>query len=112
MFPPSLCHAPGVIAALAQGHIPTTDDLEFVVTIEDVGDLIFDALHSESGSNPGSLMSSKGGPPNNRENGECLTLMTLVPSEGQARSGALTSWGATRGRSQGITTVVFATNPM
>lgn len=47
MFPPSLCHAPGVITALAQGHIPTTDDLEFVVTVEDVGDLIFDALRSD-----------------------------------------------------------------
>ena len=47
MFPPSLCHAPGVITALTQGHIPTTDDLEFVVTVEDVGDLIFDALRSD-----------------------------------------------------------------
>jgi hypothetical protein len=98
MFPPSLCHAPGVIAALAQGHIPTTDDLEFIVTVEDVGDLIFDALHSESGSDPGSLMSSEGGPPSDGENGGLLTLMTLVPSEWQATSGAPTSWGATRGR--------------
>jgi hypothetical protein len=71
---------------VAQDHLPTTDDLEFIGMVRGGGDLIFYALLSDSGSNLGSLMSSEGGPPNNGESGGCLTLATLAPGrlEGQA----------------------------
>lgn len=51
-FLPQLCHAPTVIAAIvARGHLPTSDVLEFVGMADGGGDIIFDALCTDSNSN-------------------------------------------------------------
>jgi hypothetical protein len=51
-FPPRLRHVPAAIAALvAYVHLPTSDDLEFVGMVDGSGDLIFDALCTDSDSN-------------------------------------------------------------
>jgi hypothetical protein len=53
-FPPRLCHAPAVTAALvACGHLPMTDDLEFVEMVGGGEDLIYDALWMDSDSDLG-----------------------------------------------------------
>jgi hypothetical protein len=75
MFPPHLYHTSRVILALVtRGHLATIDDLEFVKMVKGEGDLIFDALCSDSGSDPSSPMGSEGGPPNDVENEGFLTL--------------------------------------
>lgn len=48
-FPPRLCHAPMVIAALvAHNHLPSFDDMEFVGMADGGGELIFDTLYIDS----------------------------------------------------------------
>jgi hypothetical protein len=64
---------------VAQSHLPTTDDLEFVGIVEGGGYLIFDALCSGSGSDLVSPTSSEDRPPNDEENEGHLILATHVP---------------------------------
>ena len=64
---------------MAQSHLPTTNDLEFVGIVEGGGYLIFDALCSGSGSDLVSPTSSEDRPPNDEENEGHLILATHVP---------------------------------
>jgi hypothetical protein len=53
VFPPRLCHALAVITTLvARGHLPTSDDLEFVGMADGNEDLIFDVLCTDSDLGP------------------------------------------------------------
>lgn len=90
-FLPRLRHTPVVIAALvARGHLPTSDDLEFVGMADGGGYLIFNALYTDSDLSPPE--SSEQEPPSGEENEDRLTPAT--PSVVPAR------WGATHGRSR------------
>jgi hypothetical protein len=52
-FPPHLRHALGVnVALVAYDHVPTINDMEFVGMVDGGRDLTFDALCSNSGSDP------------------------------------------------------------
>jgi hypothetical protein len=50
------------MALMPHDHVPTIDDLEFVGMVDGGGDLIFDALYSDSSSDPSSPTSTKSGP--------------------------------------------------
>jgi hypothetical protein len=101
MFPPHLCHAPRVIAALvAHDHLPTTDDLKFVGMVDDGRDLAFNALCSNSNVDPSSPTSCEEGPSSDEENGVRPTIVTLTLLKGQVPLAAPVKWGATRGRNQ------------
>jgi hypothetical protein len=63
---------------MAQGHLPNTNDLEFVGMIDGYKNLIFDVLCSDSDSDPGSPTSSEEKPPNNENKGRpTITTPTL-----------------------------------
>jgi hypothetical protein len=58
-----------VIATLvARGHLPTSDDLEFVGMADSDRDLIFDALCMDSDSDLSPLKNSEEEPPSGEEN--------------------------------------------
>jgi hypothetical protein len=93
-FSPRLCHALAVIATLvAHGHLPTSNDLEFVGMADGGGDLIFDALCTDSDSNLNPPKSSEEEPrPGGKENEDHPTVAasSMIPAQ----------WGATHGRSR------------
>jgi hypothetical protein len=69
VFPPQLCHAPTVIIALVvHDHLPTFDDLEFVLMVDGRGDLIFNALCTDSNSYLSPPKSSEEEPSSGQEN--------------------------------------------
>jgi hypothetical protein len=82
-----VCVTPrGVIAALiAHDHVPTIDDLEFVGVVDGGEDLIFDALCSDSGLDPGSPTSSSSEPLCDVEDERHPTLRPLPHQKGRGR---------------------------
>jgi hypothetical protein len=91
-FPPRLCHAPTVIAALVScGHLPTMDGLEFVEMASGGGDLIFDALCTDSdldsGLGPSRRMTSSGPGNEGNEDRPATIASSAVPTRRDAMHG-------------------------
>jgi hypothetical protein len=91
-FPPRLCHAPAVIAALVScGHLPTMDDLEFVEMAGGGGDLIFDALCTDSDLDsdlgPSRRMTSSGPGNEGNEDRPATIASSAVPTRRDAMHG-------------------------
>ena len=84
----------GVITSLvAFGHLPITDELEFVGMVESGEDLIFDALCSNLESDHVSPTSSDGRRPSDGESKAHITLATPAQMEGAGVIGSTREMG-------------------
>lgn len=71
------------MALVDHGHLPTTNDLEFIGMVEDGDDLIFNTLFSNAGSDPSSPTSSEGGPHDDGEGKGHPTFVTPTHRKGR-----------------------------
>jgi hypothetical protein len=81
-----------IVALVAYGHLPTSDDLEFVGMADSDRDLIFDALCMDSDSDLSPFKNSEEEPPSDEEN-------EYHPASA-APSGIPAKWGTTHVRSR------------